>query len=276
MKLFKNLNLFKHLLVGTFGITTIFAFPENLKAGDGDVCPTSGSKTASELQSLYADDTCMTTPDRFEVKIFELGLCLSLPLSGSIGSFESDFTSCQKTMISLGGTDTDLAGLSTTNLPSASTRPANGTYPYAYILIENDIGIKGSYAVKNGNTYYSDGSSNGGFKISGPAENHTESLVSFDETFDPEFGPITMSSGGKVRALLVTDANVRASSGGVQRLFGIFETNSGSPITIDDSATGLQVELKVTNAGYTVNIDSNGVPEKFNSGPFKPVFTIIN
>ena len=57
---------------------------------------------------------------------------------------------------------------------------------------------------------------------------------------------------------------------------GIFETNSGSPITIDDSATGLQVELKVTNAGYTVNIDSNGVPEKFNSGPFKPVFTIIN
>jgi len=83
-----------------------------------------------------------------------------------------------------------------------------------------------------------------------------------------------MPTGGEVSAILTDSSLVRASAGGVERLIGVFATNAGSPVVINDSISGLEVELQVTDGGYGIQFDSNtGEVYDFGSMPFKPIFT---
>ena len=84
-----------------------------------------------------------------------------------------------------------------------------------------------------------------------------------------------MPSGGEVAAILTDSALVRASTeGGVERLIGVFATNAGTPVVINNSVSGLEVELQVTDGGYGIEFDSTtGEVIDFGSMPFKPVFT---
>ena len=121
----------------------------------------------------------------------------------------------------------------------------------------------------------SDGSSTSATTSCTP-ENHTEALTSFGgEVFSPDFGPAEMPSGGEVAALLSDTSLVRASTeAGVERLIAVFATNAGSPVVINDSVSGLEVELQVTDGGYGIQFDSNtGEVYDFGSMPFKPIFT---
>ena len=85
----------------------------------------------------------------------------------------------------------------------------------------------------------------------------------------------TAAGGGEVSALLTDSSLIRASSeSGVERLVAVFATNSGSPVVIDDSVSGLEVELQVTDGGYGIQFDGNsGEVIDFGSMPFKPIFT---
>ena len=79
---------------------------------------------------------CTGTPDRFELNIYELGLCTSNPITGTPKEFSK--ANCVESMVSTSplGELADLAS-ATVNLPSAANRPANNTYTYAYIVIKN-------------------------------------------------------------------------------------------------------------------------------------------
>ena len=236
------------------------------------------SKSAADIAAdgIYF---CAGTPDRFELSIYEMGLCTSNPITGSPKAFSK--TNCVESMVKASGVTADLAG-TTVDLPSASSRPANNTYKYAYIVIKNTFGLKGSLKINDGaggiHQYCStsDGVSTGATTSCSPA-NHTETLSSFGgEIFSPDFGPAAMpSGGGEVSALLTDSSLVRASTeAGVERLVAVFATNSGSPVVIDDSVSGLEVELQVTDGGYGIQFDSNtGEVYDFGSMPFKPVFT---
>ena len=234
------------------------------------------SKSATEIAS---DGTyfCAGTPDRFELDIYEMGLCTSNPITGSPKAFSK--TNCVESMSTSSGITADLAG-TTVDLPSADTRPANNTYKYAYIIIKNTFGLKGSLKISDGSggiiqyCSTSDGSSTSAATSCTPV-NHTETLTSFDNTFSPDFGPAEMPSGGEVSAILTDISLVRASSeAGVERLIAVFATNAGTPVVINDSVSGLEVELQVTDGGYGIQFDSNsGEVVDFGSMPFKPVFT---
>ena len=224
------------------------------------------SATATALAS--SNYYCLGSPDRFELVIYEMGLCTSNPISGTPKTFSKD--NCVTTMTST-GTTADLAG-KTVNLPSASTRPANATYTHAFMTILNEFGLKGSISLA-GTVYYSN--STGGVSTnSADLSNHTEELDSFGDSFDPDFGPETMPTGGKVSALLTDNSLTRAANAAaVTRLVAVFETNSGSPVVISDAVNGVEVELQVADGGYGIMFNNSGVPEDFGSAPFKPVFT---
>ena len=224
------------------------------------------AQTRTALSSF--DNYCLGSPDKFEIVIYEMGLCTQSPISGSPKAFSKD--NCEVTMVSNGST-ADLAG-STVQLPGASTRPANATYTHAYIVILNEFGLRGSISL-NGSVYCSD--STGGVNSSAgcTAANHTEELDTFDEGFEADFGPESMPTGGKVSAILTDSSLIRAANASaVTRLVGVFETNSGSPVVINDGVNGLEVELQVSDGGYGIGFNSSGVPEFFGSAPFKPVF----
>ena len=206
-----------------------------------------------------------------------MGLCTSDPFSSPIATFSKN--NCVTTMDSTAGIDSDLAS-STVNLPNSSSRPASGTYTHAFIIIGPDIGLKGTFNLSDGSggtiSYYSN--NDGSVSTSAPSNNHTETIDDFGDEeeggYSAVFGPETMPSSGEVSALL-TDADfVQAgSSADVERLVAVFETNAGSPVVLTDSTKGLEVELVVTDGGYIVEFDEDGVPEYFGSAPFKPVFT---
>ncbi len=235
------------------------------------------SKSAADIASdgIYF---CAGTPDRFELNIYEMGLCTSNPITGSPKTFSK--TNCVESMVKASGVKADLAG-ATVDLPSADSRPENNTYTYAYIIIKNTFGLKGSIKISDGSggvhqyCSTSDGESTSATTSCTP-ENHTEALTSFGgEIFSPDFGPAEMPSGGEVAALLSDTSLVRASTeAGVERLIAVFATNAGSPVVINDSVSGLEVELQVTDGGYGIQFDSNtGEVYDFGSMPFKPVFT---
>ena len=224
---------------------------------------------------------CSDTPERFEIIIHELGLCTAQPIqTGSPRTFSKD--DCVVTMTSTGVT-ADLAN-NVVSLPEMSGRPASNTYTHAYIIITNTFGLRGSVSIQNGSgedVKYCSGtngdSTAGTTAASGfcTAQDHTETLDDFgDGSFSAYFAPATMDGGGKVSALLTAaDANLTTATntGEVERLIGVFETNSGTPVVINDSTNGLEMQLTVTDIGYGIQF-VNGEPYNFGSMPFKPVF----
>jgi len=279
--LLKNIN---SIAIG-FGLFSFIAFPDVAKANTPEKCTTAiGAKSDGKYQKTAAQignlmTFCTDTPERFEITIHELGLCTSQPIqTGPPFTFSKN--DCVVTMTSTGVT-ADLAN-NVVSLPEMDGRPASNTYTHAYIIITNTFGLRGSVTIKNGSgndvKYCSsaNGDSTAGTTAGSfcTAQNHTETLNDFgDLTFSPYFAPATMDGGGKVSALL-TDANLTtaASTGDVQRLIGVFETNSGSPVVINGSTNGLEMQLTVTDIGYGIEF-SNGEPTEFGSMPFKPVFT---
>ena len=291
--LLKNIN---SIAVG-FGLIGITAFTNVAKAEAPPKCITAigakvdGKYTKTAAQIGNSMDYCTETPERFEITIYELGLCTAQPIqTGSPRTFSRK--DCVVTMTSSGST-ADLAN-STVDLPSMNGRPTSNTYTHAYIILTNTFGLRGSVTIKNGSggdvKYCSmtnkDG--NGSNSTSGTtvgnfctAENHTEILNNFadDGSFSAYF-PLEeedglMDGGGKVSALLTAaDANLTTATQAseAKRLIGVFETNSGSPVKITDATNGLEMQLTVTDIGYGITF-TNGEPVFFGSMPFKPVFT---
>ena len=268
-------------------------------------CPESGSANATEvyIRNLDSSDTsygnCQTTPDKFELTMYEMGLCTSDPISGSAGSKIWDKSTCVTTMIDSSGVTVDLAPGSssskTASLPSAETRPPSGRYTHAFILLSNVFGLKGSYTL-DGTRYYStpgiDQQDNTpyGEALAGNAASQDHTDIVNEVGSDPypmEMSPVAFPAsqgGGKVSALLLKNCDhianqctgtspKAASKAEAKRIFAVFETNAGVPVVISDDTTGLEVELSVKNAGYTMGVSQGSGVTYFGSAPFLPKFT---
>ena len=286
--LLKNIN---SIAVG-FGLICFTALTDVAKAEAPPKCTAAigakvdGKYTKTAAQIGNAMSFCTDTPDRFEITIYELGLCTAQPIkTGSPRTFSRD--DCVVTMTSSGST-ADLAN-STVTLPSMNGRPASNTYTHAYIILTNTFGLKGSVTIKNGSgddlKYCPDtnGDSTGGTTAASgfcTPQPHTEILNDFGDGSFSAYFPLDaedgeMDGGGKVSALLTGDdvnLTTATQASEAKRLIGVFETNSGNPVVINDQTNGLEMQLTVTDIGYGIGF-SGGEPVDFGSQPFKPIFT---
>ena len=238
---------------------------------------------------------CSDTPDRFEMTIYELGLCTSAPFTSASRTFNRDTGNCSITMTSTGSV-ADIAS-STVSLPNMTGRPTTNDYQYAYIIIQNTFGLRGSIKIDDGSggtsEYCSDGdgiATNAAATCTGL--DHLEELDDFGDSEEPvedqetgfsAYFPVSagsgpggsepMSGGGGVTALLVTDdlttSTVRAET---TKLIGLFTTDVNNKVKIQDTTNGLEIELQVTDIGYAIEFQDNGEPDNFGSMPFKPIF----
>ena len=245
---------------------SFFTGTSSVKA-QNSVCPASGT-----VANLLATRACKGTPNRYEIIIYEMGLCTADPLGS--GTFVR--TTCSATFTS-SGTTTDLAGGASVSLGSSGSRPADGSYSHAYIVMGNTFGLSGEYALSGGalaGTYRSN--STGTAVLNGPLTNFTETLTNFDPG-NPSCSPSAWENvgGGRLDAVIADTTLVTASScTGVSRIVASFAPSSS--IVIDSAATGLKVTFSVTNNGMTVMDGARGVVDAFASGPFSPTFTILN
>ena len=273
-----------------FGAISFFVIPNATKASELNmpVCPASGSTNATiNYIGTQQNGFCTLSPEKYEITIYEMGLCTSHPITGTTGNLIYDKSTCTSTMSSASGVTVNLAGGNAlANLP-AGTRPATNSYGYAYILISNNFNLKGSYTLSDGTTtYYSKpmedewGAYGAADSSLSASQEHGELLddLGFGDTWSGEMSAQAMSGGGKVSAILLKeDGTTKATSKGeVKRLLGAFEANSGSPVVITDASKGLEVSLVVTDVGYSLMLNEAGNNiDEFGSAPFKPVFTVF-
>ena len=300
-------NFSKLIALGIIGIPFLGLIKVNAENFNMVACPEPGSVNAN---LTYINNTlqgeCLHTPDQYKLTIYEMGLCKTDPIS--TGSFIKEDNDCEQTMLSTSGTEVDLApgnsSAKTAALPSASTRPKSGTYPYAYILLANGFKMKGSYQLADGTTYYSKESTDewGTFgqadKTISAAEEHTDLVDNMyfgdeENGWDGLMSATPMPGSGTVSALLLKEcvddtcvgsSAVASSQGEVKRLLGVF-ANTTSPVEILDSTSGIEVQLIVkadpndaenSGGGYLLIGYDNGSGfdlRMFGSAPFKPKFT---
>ena len=296
-------NLKRIIFAGFLSLNSVFSIQSNkVQAFEMPKCPTSGTKTYSQLLALGGlganSFECLGTPEKYEITIYEMGLCSTdnHPITGVSGEKIWDKTNCVATMISdINGTKVDLApgssGSKIAALPTAPNRPANGTYEFAYILISSAFNLKGSYALANGTTYYSK-QGNDEFGPFGAADKSISAAQEHGEEVDNigmEEGPWTVANGaemssafqmggGKMSAILLNNCNhvtnscnttsAKASSQtNVSKLLAIFEPTS--PIDISDATSGVEVKLEVKQGGYLIGGNETDI-EFFGSAPFRP------
>lgn len=292
MKNFKKL-----MLTGFLSLNYVFTI-QSTKAEGFDIqsCPTksSGNASAAFIQEEL-EGNCLHTPDKFEIVIYEMGLCApgQNPISDSGATLELD--KCVSTMKSEGST-VDLAPGSgsekTAALPQSTGRPPSNTYNFAYIILSKEIKMNGKYELSNDDICVSkqgedpDGYLYGEFDcaVGAVQEDHIDDLNNMGGDTWSGYMPATdMPTGGSVEALLLkSDNTVALNKSEVSRLIGLFKTDDTNPVVITDSTSGLEMVLEVSvneeGRGGSYLIVTNGDEsgpyfEAFESAPFKPRFT---
>ena len=250
---------------------------------DVPVCSSTGT-------FMTANGDCRHTPTKYEVNIFEMGLCTNHPFTDD--GTKTDLvtmnkTSCTTTFLATDQTNGFAVDIATgiggsLALDGTNTRPANGTYGYPYIILGKNFTINVAATASNGNTYY--GKSDG-------------TLVTVEGNSSDRVDPLTNFSGGEcvsgyvgatipigtIDAFLTNAAlershhteftNPNCDKNG--KLVGII--NLTTPFTITQNTLKLQFNFTVTDYGVNLqDTNNNSLPDSIGSAPFSGSFTITD
>lgn len=95
------------------------------------------------LGSITDTATCKTQSTKISTKIYKIGVCSSLP-SAPTTSQAPDFSSCSTIFENVSGGVATVNGNVGEPLSGTMTRPPNGSYAYAYILLSTDQSLQQS------------------------------------------------------------------------------------------------------------------------------------
>jgi len=277
-------------------VATSFSFLSTLIIGinqakaESNACPDISSTTITSIND-EGDDTsffsltdgegwCRGTPDVYGVTVFKMGLCSKDPGSpdGTVLTGSApDFSSCTWTYDNSSGELAEFTSGTTLDLSeSFASRPSNGSYPHAVMLISTDFRIKAKYGPVAGITYYTTDE----FEVS------TESLDEYATSTAPlsSFGQNCTAyieeeavSGGTIDAYfldssgILMDSNASLSEcSGQEKVVGVM--NMTSDVEITSSTKGLKMTFVVTNNGTSISYTRGDDELEFDSGPFSVTF----
>ena len=244
---------------------------------------------------------CVFAPDGYQVTIYEMGLCTSDPTAPTTSSAYETNT-CSTVINSPSGQTINLAAGSELTLTDV-TRPTNGTYTHAYMVLGNSFGITVTKQFTNTMHRY-DTATSGNFcwttsgtkynsDWGGPPANpttfancgtegeaapamYTEILDDFDEdTYN--YGPVSVESGN-LTAYLVADSNDRLVNAvkTADRIFG--KQTLGTAVEVTNTSSTFVVSFGV-NQATSPHMSNEGSLNTydviaFGSGPFSAFITV--
>ena len=246
----------------------------------------SGTLSACDT-GISAGASCRATPTTYQVTIYEMGVCSQHPFgtntAGVGGSTVTtmDRSTCSTAFTNTSGFTTDIAESmnGSVSLVGTSTRPANGTYGYPYIILGNTFTVNTAVTSTDGNTYYSDGS--GGATTTSPGTDYDNVLTNFfgGSCYSGYVGatiPIGTIDGFLTNSALVrrdsTDYDGTSECTGITRLVGVI--NLTAPFTITSETSKLQFNFIVTDYGVELDVNGSGVVTSMGSGPFSGSFVV--
>ena len=303
----KTKTLFNSLIFSFSLIGSCLVLDKPIKADISPSCPdpTLISEIGTEDKDLdiNADDSfitltktsddekgyCKTTPEQYGIKVFKMGFCEENPgnPTGSlpIVSQNIDYSSCSWAFESADGTDAEFTATSSIDLPDAnSSKPAAGTYPYAVMIMSNELKIKGKYGPIGDITYYTrDASSLTDYGATtdineyaastapvlfdGP-DNCLAAVEGFAVTGGAMSGYLLDNTGVIIDADAANESTTTTGCTDAEKLLGVVTMTNN--ITIDDDTNGLKMTFGVTDA-MNATLDDNGKIE-FISKAFSVTF----
>jgi hypothetical protein len=275
----KPKKLFNALAASSLGLSCI-GTPQSTNAQMA-ACP--NPSTLANVAGFVAatGGACAGTPDEYGVTVYKMGLCTSDPTPAP--SVAADYSSCSLTFEDSAGSVANFAAGRSLGLPASSTtRPANGTYGYAIILIGTTFNIKAQYGPVGATTYYSTATSTGWPAVAnttGPATLSPVPLGSFNPgTSCDSQDSLSIPSGTLTGTTLnssqqrIPDSSAVTTCSGATYILGVVSLSA--PVTIDESVTALDALFTVTNMGTTITTDNAG-GLIFDSGPFNVVLSVV-
>jgi hypothetical protein len=225
------------------------------------------------LGSVTDTTTCKTQSTKISTKIYKIGVCTAMPSAPST-TVAPDFSSCSTIFENVSGGVATINGNVGESLAGTMTRPPNGSYPYAYIVLSTDQSIQQSIQFNSSRTVVA-GASTGStcwtksgtlYNMNGydPAFVQCDSSVgsslglikkelnSFDE------GAYTRSNTGTINGttfnsyLLGSDLLLKAappsntSMGDISRF--LIAVGPFTPLVINDSTTGIDLGFSTSRA----------------------------
>ena len=241
--------------------------------------------TGTNLFSTTAT-ACRFTPQTYKASVYEMGLCSVNPMAGASldkSTCTTVFTATDQT----NGSEHDFA-LGDAVLAGVSTRPANGTYQFPYIILSNVFTIKAQFTKEDNTTFYvhndGGGGSCGTADTTSPAQECTSTLNQFaqNNVCDCEYldAPVSI---GTINGYLMQNSTLDKRDGAgetasnvcsnVDRLVGVINMNT--PIVISPATISFKFIFNVTGYGaqmFTNTAPGNNPNGGGGSGPFSGFF----
>ena len=241
--------------------------------------------TGTNLFSTTAT-ACRFTPQTYKASVYEMGLCSVNPMAGASldkSTCTTVFTATDQTNDS----EHDFA-LGDAVLAGVSTRPANGTYQFPYIILSNVFTIKAQFTKADNTTFYvhndGGGGSCGTADTTSPAQECTSTLNQFaqNNVCDGEYldAPVSI---GTINGYLMQNSTLDKRDGvgetasnvcsNVDRLVGVINMNT--PIVISPATISFKFIFNVTGYGaqmFTNTAPGNNPNGGGGSGPFSGFF----
>lgn len=244
------------------------------------VCSTTGNMIAADQGS------CRTTPSKYLINIFEMGLCTTHPFTAD--GTKTDLVTmnranCSTTFLATDQTNgfpVDIADVigGGISLEGANTRAPIGTYGFPYIILGKAFTVNVSIIGSDSNTYV--GRSNGSVNTSGPTD-LVDNLTNFSAPGECKSGYVgAVIPIGTIDAFLTNAAEERSHHTEYTnpvcdkngKLVGII--NLTAPVTITANTTKMQFNFIISDYGINME-DSNDAgnwPNTFGSSPFSGTF----
>ena len=131
----------KHIKYLFLILSTIFIF-EMVNPNQVEACTVTDGVVAkaSSDGADFIDDGCDSTPATYEVVIYKLYLCTSIPTEATTSSTVV-LTPCSQVFNSSSGATASVTQGTEIVLDGTYTRPPNGTYTHGYAYMDNTFGI---------------------------------------------------------------------------------------------------------------------------------------
>ena len=238
---------------------------------------------------------CDSKPDLYEIVIYKLYLCTSIPTKPTTSSTVV-LTPCSQIFNNANGATASVTQGSDINLNGAYTRPPNGTYTHGYAYMDNTFGITWSGEIEASMTGMTGGTgvfcasvAGSGTHKKGSTHNNssvcssTDNLTAgkFVETMehfgDPsnnflskgEQSNINGSTASIIGLLVDTNEHRAVNSGEVVKLEGL--VTFANPVVVTTTTTSLSMKF---NVGEGMHLNDGGSNKlQVGSGPFQAIMT---
>ena len=276
-------------------LSTIFIF-EMVNPNQAEACTVTDGVVAkaSGDGADFIDDGCDSTPATYEVVIYKLYLCTSIPTEATTSSTVV-LTPCSQVFNSSSGATASVTQGAEIVLDGTYTRPPNGTYTHGYAFMDNTFGITWSGELSAAMTGMTGGTgvfcgTVAGSGTHAKGSTHTNSSVcgssaitagKFVETL-AQFGGsgsafsskaevenINNTSAAIVGYLVDSNEHRASTTGEVDKLEGL--VTFANPVIVTADTTSLSMKFNVGEGMHLVNGGGNKL--FIGSGPFQAIMT---